>query len=307
MAVAENRRRIAVLEPDIELFRAISLSLSAWDVETIPSQARAPHSSQPEAVQVASRLARQLDVEAVVWVSSADGGSLLWVFDARAGDVTTRLLAEKPPFDSAAAASVALSIKTVLRASVVAPPAERFGAEPVRPKELHVVALELGLGGNWIAERETALRFEVSGVAWLGAARRLGIGLELSTGPAVTIDDARFVGRYSEHVTGAKVRLRLLREPSVSADVALGGAAHFTSLQGTLVRSSLEREVTRVNGSLDLEASINGYLGSATYLGISAGVGYLPAYRRYLVEGNPVFSPWPVVFGVSGYCGVELF
>src|SRR6187455_2733000 len=104
-ALGSHERRIVVLQPDEELLRAVGLSLSAWGIETTQSDATPPEPSQPEAVQAASRLARELGVEAVVWVSSADQGSLLWVFDARAGDVTTRLLTETPPFDSAGAAA----------------------------------------------------------------------------------------------------------------------------------------------------------------------------------------------------------
>jgi hypothetical protein len=158
-----------------------------------------------------------------------------------------------------------------------------------------------------MAERGALPRFELAGVAWILAARRLGIGLELSTGPALTIEDARFQGRFREHAAGAKARFRLVRQPGISAVIALGGSVHWTKLEGTLVESSLERDVSRVNGSLDTDLSINGHLGRTAYLGASAGLSYLPTYRRYLVEGEPVFSPWPLAFGLAGYCGVELF
>ena len=184
---AESQRRIAVLKPDSELLRAISLSLSVWDVETIPSDAPPPQSSQPEAVEGASSIARQLRVEAVVWMSSTDGGSLVWVFDARAGDVTTRMLADKPPFDSAAAAAVALSVKTVLRASVVAPPAERFGARAAAaPKAARAnVSSHSSSGGRraGLRSEQTALRATLAAVAWIAAAKRLGIGLSFRPDP----------------------------------------------------------------------------------------------------------------------------
>jgi hypothetical protein len=305
-APAEGQRRIAVLEPDSELFRAVSLSLSAWGVETTRSDAPPPPSLQPEAVQVAANLARQLRVEAVVWVSATEGGSLLWVFDARAGEITTRMLAERPPFDSAAAASVALSVKTVLRASVVAPPEERFGAEPAQPKA-RLFALELGVVGTWFAEHEAQLRFELGAVAWLAAARRLGMSLELSSGPPLTIGDSTYQGRYLEHIVGAKARFRFIREPGLSAALGLGGALHWTTLEGKLVESSLERNVSRLNGSLDAQALFSVHLGGAAYLGAAADVSYLLSYQRYLVGGQPVLAPWPVGFGIGGYSGVELF
>jgi hypothetical protein len=310
-ARSEGQRRIVVLQPDDELFRAISLSLSPWDVETIRSDA-SPQASQPEAVEGASHLARELGVEAVVWISSAERGSLLWVFDARSGDFAVRTLAEKPPFDSAQAAAVALSVKTLLRSSAVAPPAERLGAQPSAaseesPRAEAGFALELGAGGYWLAKRQAELMIQLAAVAWIPSARRLGVSLSLSLGPGFRIEDARYWGHYREFVVGGRMRYRVLHEPRLSASVSLGGALHFTTFEGTLVERSVESKVSRMNPSLDLETSLSVYVTSAMYLGASAGAAYSPRYRRYLIEGEPVFSPWPAAVGVSGYCGVELF
>jgi hypothetical protein len=317
-AVGQTAGSIAVLQPDDELMRAISLSLSPWGVDAIESDEPPPQPLQPEAVQVASRLATELGVQAIVWISPAERGSLLWVFDARAGEITTRLVGETPPFDSAAAAAVALSVKTVLRSSVVAPPAERFGAQPPpslpveaprveAPREEHVLALEIGAGASFIADDQVEAELEIAAVAWIAAARRLGLSLELSFGPGLRIEDELYRGHYREIVLGGKARFRFVHEPGVSADMALGGALHFARLQGEVVESSLERSVTRLNPSLDAELSASIPIGSAAYVGASAEVGYLPAYQRYLVEGTPVFSPWPVTFGFGGHFGIELF
>ncbi len=308
---AEGQHRIVVLGSDEELFRAISLSLSPWNVETIRSEVAPPPPSQPEAVEGASELARQLGVGAVVWVSRAERGSLVWVFDARTGDVTTRILAETPPFDSSAAAAVALSVKTVLRSSVVAPPAERFGARlppvPIEPPRAEpIFALELGASGHWVAEGQAEVRATLGQVAWVAAGRRFGVSLEWSYGPGLSIDEAGFRGRYREIVAGGGARFRWLHEPDVSAAVALGGAVHWARLEGTLVESSLERTVNRVNASLDVEANVDVHFGRF-YVGALLGAAYTPTYQRYLVEGAPVFSPWPVVVSLGGYGGVELF
>jgi hypothetical protein len=307
LAASESQRRIAVLTPDDELLRAISLSLSPWGVETIRSNALPPAPSQPEAVRVTSRLARDLGVDAVVWVSSTEGGSLLWVFDARAGDVTTRMLAEITPFDSAAAAAVALSVKTVLRSSAVAPPAERFGAQPDTSLTERSSALEFGAGGQWVSPRQPELRFEVAGTVWIAAARRLGASLELSYGPGLAIEDALYRGTYREFIAGVKGRYRIIHLPTLWTAVSLGGAAHWTRLSGTLVDSSLERSVDRFRLSLEAEASMSVVVGSGAYIGVSAGTSYLPRYERYLAEGKPVFSRSPFAASVGGYCGVELF
>lgn len=308
---ATGRHRIVVLGSDEELLRALSLSLSPWGVETSRSDAPPPEPSQPAAVEGASALARQLGVEAVVWISRTERGSLLWVFDARAGDVTTRILTETPPFDSAAAASVALSVKTVLRSSVVAPPDERFGAHrppsPVEPAPVErVFALEVGAGSHWVAEGQAEPRLTLGAVAWVAAARRVGLSLEWAYGPGLSIDEDGFRGRYRELVASGGVRFRWLHEPDISAALSLGGGVHWVRLEGTLVESDLERTVNRVKGSVDADASIDVHFGRF-YLGALLGVAYSPTYQRYLVEGEPVFSPWPFVVGLGGYGGVELF
>jgi len=306
-AAGAGPRRIAVLEPDDELVRAITLSLSPWDVETTRSDATPPELSDPAAVERATRLARRLQVEAVIWISRTEQATLLWVFDAATGNVTARMLAEAPPFDGAAAAAVALSVKTALRTSSIAPPAERFGAEIAPATAHHALAFELGGAGHWISEQALEARFELGAVAWLLLERRLGVALELSAGPGVSVGDERFRGRYRELGAGGELRLRLLGAPPLSAALSFGGALHWTRLEGTLTASTLHRDVTRRSAALDAEALLNVDVGGGAYFGVSAGLTYSPAYRRYLVEGTPVFSPWPLAPNLAGHIGVGLF
>ena len=112
--------------------------------------------------------------------------------------------------------------------------------------------------------------------------------------------------RSRRQVAGGGARFRWLYEPDISAAVSLGGAVHWAKVEGTLVESSLERTVSRVNASLDLEATVDVQFGR-WYLGARRGAAYTPTYQRYLVEGAPVFLPWPVVVSLGGYGGVELF
>lgn len=318
MVARGNPQRIAVLQADDELLRAVSLALGPWGLQTIAIDAPLPPASQPEAVEAASRLAPELDVEAVVWVTRLERGSLLWVYDVRTGDVTTRLLSESPPFDSAAAAAVALTVKTVLRASAVAPPEERFGAQTAPPEErfsaqtappeaAHLSALELGGGGHWVSGGQLDFRISLGALLWLEARRRFGLSLEVASGPGISIDDSDYNGRYRELVLGGKVRLRLVDAPALSVLLALGGAAHFANLEGTLAGGLGDSDVKRVNASIDAEARVNFHVSNRVYFGIGLGAAYFPSYRRYLVRGRPVLSPWPLTPSLTGYCGVELF
>ncbi len=290
-AANTSERRVAVLQPDGELLRALSIALSPWGLQTVQSDAALPVSSQPEAVQMASRLARELDVQALVWITTAESGSLLWVFDVSSGDVTARMLAETPPFDGAAAAAIALSVKTVLRSSGVAPPEERLGSRTEPPKLQRSAALELGAGVRWFAADAADVRLEVAGVSWLTASRNLGLSLAVSWGPGVQIDDPAYTGSYRELTAGGEARFRPVRTPRLALSVALGATAHWATLDGTVARGSSKSRVQRVNASLDLAAQIDVYVSGAVYLGASAAGVYSLKNQRFLVEGTPIFSP----------------
>jgi hypothetical protein len=302
-----SERRVAVLQPDSELLRALSIALSPWGLETVRSDAALPVSSQPEAVQMASRLARELDVQALVWITSGESGSLLWVFDVSSGEVSARMLAQTPPFDGAAAAAIALSVKTVLRSSAVAPPEERLGSRTEPPESQRSAALEFGSGARWFAADAVDVRLELAGVSWLTRSRNLGLSLAFSWGPGIQIDDPAYTGSYRELTAGGEARFRALRTPSLSLSVALGATAHWATLDGTVARGSRKSRVERVNASLDLAATIAVYVSGPVYLGASAAGGYSLKNRRFLVEGTPIFSPWPLTATVEGCVGAELF
>jgi hypothetical protein len=317
-----DERRIAVLEPDGELLRALVLALSPWGVEPVRIDEPPPAASPSGAISVATRLSRELGVEGVVWVSISEQGALLWVFDAHTDEVTTRLLSRPPPFDGATAAAVALSVKTVLRPSLTArppsPPSPPSPPPEVEREQATVrvertqagagsFALELRGGAELVRPGALEPRGEALALLWILAADRLGMSIVASTGPGVRIEDARYRGKYRDVALGGAARFRVLRGQSFSTTLALGGAAHWTTLRGAVVSGSAERTVRRLNASLDAEACASFSVGGGLYLGAALGAAYFPRYRRYLVEGRPVFSPWPVASNLKGYVGVELF
>jgi hypothetical protein len=303
-------RRVAVLEPDLELQRALDLALSPWGVETIRGDAPAA-SSAPEAIPIASGLARKLHVEAVVWISHTEQGSLLWVFDADTDEVSSRMLASAPPFDGAAAAAVALSVKTILRASTLAPPQERFGAQPAAPAPSvvghadsgYAFSAEVGVALALRARGELEPRLELAPVVWLG--RYFGLSVEASAGPGLSVEEAGYRGRYNELALGGEARLRFLRASSVSAAVSLGGAVHFATLRGAALGSPAQT-VRRLDTALEAEAQGTLALGGGVYLGAAVGAAYFPAYRRYLVRGVPILTRGPLGVSFGAYLGVEI-
>ena len=106
-------RRVALVNGDPELQRALALALAAWDVETVPLDLQLSEEPEPAARALAADLALRLQLEGVVWVSPAPQGSRLAVFDSHTGELTVRDLPEVPPFSSATAASLALSVTAI--------------------------------------------------------------------------------------------------------------------------------------------------------------------------------------------------
>ncbi|HKQ67775.1 MAG TPA: hypothetical protein VJT73_00475 [Polyangiaceae bacterium] len=300
--------RIALVQGDPELSRAVALALAPWGVEAIASDAPTPGGSLPEAAERAVELTRQLDVDAVAWVSVPDRGSVLWVFDARTDEISTRVLAESPPFTSPVAAAVALSLKTVLRATVVAPEAERFGATPgAPPAKAERLAFEAGARVHFLAAHKAETLVSLGAVAWFPAFSRIGAALTFSAGPGVAIESNGYAGRYREFAVAASARWRFASTDWMSAALALGATGHFTELDGSLVELHAPIAVRRFNASVDLGARFNVKLASGVYVGLDADVSYLGMFQRYLVDGRPVFAMSPFATLVGGHVGVDLF
>jgi hypothetical protein len=120
--------RVALVEPGAELEAAARAALEPWGVELSVVAGPSPGATAPGSNEAARALASAHGVNALVWVSEHARGYALWVYDRATHHVIERALASGPPFDEPAAAAVALSVKTLLRHSAAAPPAERYGA-----------------------------------------------------------------------------------------------------------------------------------------------------------------------------------
>jgi hypothetical protein len=304
-ARAAADRRVALLGGDGELLRALSLALSVWEVETISLDAPLPESSQPQAVLQARELAQRFDLDGVVWVSREPEGALLWIYDARSVEITTRVLADAPPFQSAVAAGIALSVKTVLRTSVEPPAAVQEPAPEGEPP-LGRVTLRAALDGQFVADQAAQARPSLASVVWFGPPRRLGLGLTLAAGSGVDLETAAFVGRYRDVSFGPTVELRL-SAGQLTASIFGGGALHVALLDGTLVRDGARAAVKRYNGSLDAGGQLDFRLGGGLFVGLGAKAEFLLSYQRYLVESKPIFSPWRITPSGGGHLGVEFF
>jgi hypothetical protein len=243
-----------------------------------------------------------------VWISTSDRGAVLWVYDAQGEEITTRILASGPPFESSAAASVALSLKTLLRATEVAPESERFGAPPPGGTTARARwQLQIGGEDRFFAAGRQDLRFMV-GACWWWRTPPKGIGLsaEVSAGPGATVSDARFTGRFRDLAVAPSLRWQVVAGERAAAVVQAGPSAHFTFLDGSLVAGGAPASSKRVNITLDAGAFFDFEPSTSIHLGAGGKISYLTGYQRYLVNGAPVLELWPVAAEIGLRVAVDV-
>ncbi len=107
---------------------AMKVALSPWQLRVVPLDSAPPRPVMPRAADEARALAQQYGATGLVWVAMEQSEPSLWVYDAATDQVVTRKTSTTPPFDAPTAAAAALTVKTLLRASTVAPVEERIGA-----------------------------------------------------------------------------------------------------------------------------------------------------------------------------------
>jgi len=316
-------RRVALLHGDPELQRALALALAAWDVETLPLDVRLSEESQVEASVGAAELARSLHLEAIVWVSPTFDGSRLTVFDAHTGELTARSLPERPPFASTTAASLALTVKTVLRPSVelpTEPPPSPSPSPPVVPQqpaksEATVASpsarsarvwVRTSLGAEWLARQEVQARWALATTLWLGPRRRLGAALRVSGGVGVDVDTPELSGRYRDLAFGLGGEWRWLDAGAVSSAFGLGAGLRAATLGGTLSDGS-PVAVTRYNASLDTDFRLDLHVTRGVFVGLDLSGCFFLRYQRFLMLGQPVFAPFRFSPSAGVSLGIALF
>jgi hypothetical protein len=303
-------RRVALLNPDAELLRSASIALSPWAVQVVSLQVPPLARSLPEAAVQARDLASTLAVGAIVWVSVADTTSAVWVYDAETQRVSSRVQAQVPPFDAPGAAAVALSLKTLLRATDLAPQAERFGAAsaPPRMRWPGFLRLEVAAGARLFAASETEPWLLLGAVLWPEGDRG-GWGLSVhgavTTGASVAADSLSGVVR--EVALSMAVRRWVPLGDALALVPFAGASMRVTWLDATVVGRSEPVAVTRATPSLDagvaLPLRLLGPLDVAPYVGAS----YLLRYQRYLVAGAVAFEEWPVSFEFGAQATTTVF
>ncbi len=328
-AASAEEHRLALIEPDAELDRAVALALSPWGMSVTVKHGAGPGASLPIAGERARVLALEWDVSALVWLSPVEDGSLLWIYETETDSVSTRHLADAPPFTSPQAASVALTIKSLLRTRAsrsasasaatitrIATPAPVPAQPPLTPAEdlpgsvdppptRFSVTGELSL--RYFAREAHEVRGALGGIWWVRVAPSTwGIGLKASAGPGAPIRSPGFDGELRQLSLSAALFWRLAGNRFLTTLLMGGASAHYMELTGFHRELQRGTERERLAPSLDVGSDVALSLMAGTSVGFGARALYFPLRERYLVRGASVFQPWPVAAELGVRLGVDL-
>lgn len=307
-ARAEDAPRVVVAGAGATFAHAADVALGPWRVRVVEVDGPAPHGKDE-----ARALGARHGAAVVAWFEGARGDATLHVYDTQTGETTTRTVAEGPPFDEVAAAAAALSLKTLLRSSKIAPEAERAPdptppppppAEvpptpppaPARPPVDEAAPsdrLELAIGGG---ARTLAGAVEPRGAialrGWVARGAALGGAVGVRLGPGRSVEGA-LDGRLSAFTASAAGAYRL---PIGAWSVApgLGASLHATRIEGVTSPRATRVSEGRADLSIDAAIAVERRLGARFGVGASAGGSYLVRNQRYLVAGEPVLEVAPV-------------
>ncbi len=314
--------RLVTVRADPGLSHALDVALASWHVRLVPVDGPVPDADLDEAIRTAHRLARESGAQAVLWLrrGPTHGGEWsLWMYDERAHQVTVRPLDGAPPFDDAAAASVALTVKTLLRPVLEtrAPPEPPAGSDetaaPATPRTpppgRHTARVE-----SYVAARvptdatdPAAVRFGVEGT-WFPSWFRQYLGLSLSVdgGPSVLVDrPGIFSGTFTDVTLGLSVRGRLHLRRWMSVELGLGPGLHVTTIEGSSPSGDLSGRVSRVDPSLDALLGVEFGWGPLR-VGPVVGLTFLMRYQHYTVGPQSVLDVPPTQVQGGLRLGVEL-
>lgn len=286
-ADASDLSRVAFVGDDPELLRALGRSLATWQVEVVATTEPLLGATLPEGASLAEAVCARTGAQAAVWISRSPGGWALWVYDARTHELVSRAVTDEPPYSGPVAAALSLSTKTLLKKSLVAPEAERFGAPPpsppTPPPPLDVprpssLFLEATGGARFfaISTRVAEPRFGVGVSYWSRSSPAIGGFVDVSLGPGVNLEatkvDVHFVSVGA--AVGARGRVDATRW--LALEGGLGFALAITSLSGVADGQSVS--VLRANPAARVGFVVDFKLGRRTSIGLVNGIDV--AFRR---------------------------
>jgi hypothetical protein len=320
--------RVVVIDVDPRVVDALVVALSPWSLTVVRTAGPGPSVEFEAATARARVVAAEQHAGAVVWIAPPrppNAQATLWVYDAETLQLTVRPLSVWVPFDEAGAASVALSVKTILRDSplvapepVTAPP---VAAPPAPPPTAPSPAREAPAASPAPAPLSLAWRFEalvgargptgagapLEPLASLGASvwpsafgGRAGLGLSLQAGPGVSVNAPDFQGQLRGASLELTARVRGPTRRWYAFEAEVGPAVWLTSLDGRALASDTPLHAVRVDPSFDVGGVAELALATHVYMGLAASGAALLRFQRYMIDGRPLLAQpaWVGLFGL---------
>jgi hypothetical protein len=314
--------RVVLVEVDPRVSDAISVALSPWGLRVTSLHGPVPGAEVGAAAEGARTVASDQRADAVVWIAAprqANERSSLWVYDAQTQQLAVRPLYAAAPFTDTEAAAVALSVKTILRASpLLAEPDRPEAPQPERPAPAE--APTVTRSGTGATPGRTLLRFEsavggrvptgsssavepwvaLGGSFWPARVRPLGFGLDLQAGPGTSVQVSAFRGLTREASAEITARLRGAVAPWISFELGAGPALYVTSFDGSTVTTNVGSTVTtnvhaiRSNPALDVGGVVDFTGPGRVGLGVVGEASTLLLHQTYFLDGAKLFVEPPM-------------
>lgn len=335
-SAADPQTRLLLFSQDPALIHAVSSALGPWGVVVIPSDAVAPGSAMPLAALDARTIANREHVDGVAWISTSAGGNALWIYDVHADQTVMRSLAVAPPYDEVHAASVALSLKTLLRSTEVAPTIERLGSAPASSAPTPAVLAPTAAAPpsvpaptrsasaprprrdrdpSWVGQLGAGARFGASSNAvaeprfallvgrWFS---RLSLALGATFGPSTSAQTDRYALRLSDTTVGAMARYALIDVGRFRGGVGLRVDLNIVNVWGDAGAQRVAVSDTRVDVALGGGAFGLVRLARSLSVGASVDVNALTLRQQFYVANELAIDMHPVSVDAFVWLGVDL-
>jgi hypothetical protein len=326
---------VVLLDPPEQFDRAVRAALSPWGMRIERVVRDAPTPTLPGTALHAGALARELNAQALVWISSNSDGAALWIYEVSKGTITARPIPDVP-LDRALAAALALSVKTWLRSSnqnpeAVTSPLERpMPPAPVAPTARPAPApvLDAGSDGSppsrdaprWQVVVHAAARrgafeptvieprygLEVRVSPWRGAgATRALLAARVEVGEAHGVRNSSFQGTYSELAGGVSLGIaHRLAEP-LRVAFHIGAALHRGAVSGSLLLDGSAADRTEWGAAAQLRPEAELSFGSIGIL-VQPTVGVTIRGERYEADDEVLLETRPVWWMLGGALRVDI-
>lgn len=336
-------RRVALLALSPPLVRALHTALVPWRMQLEVVDREPPRGSVPGSARQAQLLARELDADVLVWVSSDAEGEALWIYEAAEDAVRAR------PFpgqllDDARAAALALSVKTWLRLDAEPPPAlatpapaeATLAPSPPPPRSQMPRAdlqqdvqssdeiprtvpagsararalLHAEARGGALQPTPLEARYgvELRALAWHGQTheRRVWLGARLDTGTPVAISNASFRGSLSHWSGGLSAGVGQRLAPVLYANLLGGVTLAHATLSGTLLADGAPAERARWQTALHLRPELELELAPLALI-LQPTLYAAPHTQRFLADGAEVLRTRKLWWSLGAAISLDLF